>query len=339
MPSLVFEQSGSRHGGTVNGRVLIGRRLSHGVVIGDPTVSRLHAWIDNREGSYVITDAGSRSGTFVNGEAVVRSDLQDGDEIRIGPVKLAWRENDSLPDDIQVLDLSSPAKIESSKSGILFDCACGAPMWVGLEFAGKRGLCKYCGEPIKVPTITQPKKAKVEAKTPEPTTAVNGKKVRPAAPVLRSKCGACHSTIDHGEELTTCSECKTTFHTDCWQENYGCSTYGCSQVNALKPAEVVEAEAKVAQAIQPTSEPDAEMPWELIVLAASVISSLIGTLLYGTLPAAVIPVALIMMFRKKKPNRGILALAMLVSAAGIAIGLVVSNFWWLSSASVAPTGP
>ena len=81
------------------------------------------------------------------------------------------------------------------------------------------------------------------------------------------------------------------------------------------------------------------MPWEMIVLAASVIFSLIGTLLYGTLPAAVIPVALIMMFRKKKPHRGILALAMVVSAAGIAIGLVVSNFWWLSSVPVAPTGP
>src|SRR5271170_7997867 len=91
MPSLVFEYFGSRLGGTINGRVLIGRKLNHGIVITDPTVSRLHAWIDNKEGIFVLTDAGSRTGTFVNGEAIVRWELQNGDQIQIGPANLTYQ--------------------------------------------------------------------------------------------------------------------------------------------------------------------------------------------------------------------------------------------------------
>jgi hypothetical protein len=315
MPSLVFEQSGSRHGGTIRGRVLIGRRLSHGIVIGDPAVSRLHAWIDNPQGDYVLTDAGSRTGTFVNGEAIIRRYLEDGDEIRVGPLTLVWREDDAVPTDALALDLSSPGKIESSKAGILFDCTCGAPLWVGLEYAGKRGLCKYCGDPIRVPTPKKPKPA-------------NGKRLRPAAPPqLRAKCGVCHSGIDPSEQTTTCPDCHTTFHTDCWQENYGCSSYGCAQVNAMKPASVVEAEAKI-QAAAP-AEPPVRTPWELLLLAGSAVASLVGALLFG-LPAAIVATAsLVLLIRRKDARRGLLVAALLLSLIGVVIGLALSDFWWL----------
>lgn len=315
MPSLVFEQSGSRHGGTVRGRVLIGRRLTRGVVIADPAVSRLHAWIDNPQGDYILTDAGSRTGTFVNGEAIVRRYLEEGDEIRVGPLTLVWHEEDAVPIDALALDLASPGQIESSKAGILFDCTCGAPLWVGLEYAGKRGLCKYCGDPIRVPTPKKPKSA-------------NGKRLRPAAPPqLRAKCGICHSGIDSGEETTTCHDCHTTFHADCWHENYGCSSYGCAQVNALKPVSVTEAEQKAQAAV--AAEPPVRTPWELLLLAGSVIGSLIGALLFG-LPAAVVAVASIaMLIRRQDAKRGLLTAALLVSLIGVLIGLALSDFWWL----------
>src|ERR1700722_2656266 len=92
MPSLTFEHSGNRSGGIINGRILIGRKLTHGIVITDPAVSRLHAWIDNKEGIFVLTDAGSRTGTFVNGEAIVRWNLKNGEDIGIGPANLIYQE-------------------------------------------------------------------------------------------------------------------------------------------------------------------------------------------------------------------------------------------------------
>jgi pSer/pThr/pTyr-binding forkhead associated (FHA) protein len=318
MPALTFEYSGARYGGTIDGRVLIGRKLTQGVVLSDPSVSRLHAWIDNRQGSFVLTDAGSRTGTFVNGEAIVRWELQNGDEIRIGPANLIFIMDDTLPEEVQELNLSARSStVQSTKTGILFDCACGSPLWVGIELAGKRGLCKYCGEPVTVPTPPKPKIA---------TT----KKLRPAIPTKsRAKCGVCHSPVEDGEDITVCPDCLTNYHTDCWHENYGCSTYGCAQVNSLKPAAVLEEEAKAA-AVPVNIEPPTKTPWEVILLAASLIGSLIGTLSFG-IPAAIVTViSLVMLAKGKIGKQGVLAAAMVLSLVGIVVGLALSDFWWFA---------
>jgi hypothetical protein len=34
---------------------------------------------------------------------------------------------------------------------LLVKCACGAEAYVSAQFAGKRGKCKVCGEPVVVP--------------------------------------------------------------------------------------------------------------------------------------------------------------------------------------------
>jgi hypothetical protein len=319
MPALTYEYSGAQFGGTINGRVLIGRKLTHGVVIADPAVSRLHAWIDTDEGAFVLTDAGSRTGTFVNGEAIVRWELQPGDEIRIGPANLIFRAEDTLPEEVQELNLCSKSSVQASKSGILFDCACGAPLWVGLELAGKRGLCKYCGEPVTVPMPT-------EQKAP-----IAARKLRPAVPTKsRPKCGICHSSIEPGEETTGCPDCGTSYHTDCWHENYGCATYGCAQVNALKPANVAEEEAKAAAEAPVNGEPAHSTPWELILLALSLAGTLVGTLSFG-IPAAIVGIVTgVMLAKGKIRHHGIFAAAMVVSALGILVGLGVSDLIWFA---------
>jgi hypothetical protein len=316
MPSLTFEHSGNRSGGTINGRILIGRKLNHGIVITDPTVSRLHAWIDNKEGVFVLTDAGSRTGTFVNGEAIVRWELQNGDEIRIGPANLVYHEESELPDDAQALDWSSPtAIVQSFNSGILFDCKCGAPLWVKADFAGKKGLCKYCGEPVTVPHLPKPKPAV-------------GKRIRPAVPTIaRIKCGVCHSDIEPGEDASTCVDCHTQYHADCWMENYGCSTYGCAQVNALKPVEEAPAIEAPPAAIEPR-EPEPATPWELLLLAGSLIGSLIGSLMFGVPAIAVAVGASIVLVNGKDKKRGILTAAIFLSVVGAVVGMAISDFMY-----------
>jgi hypothetical protein len=66
---------------------LIGRLASCDLVLDQPAISRRHAAIYQRDGSWFIADAGSSTGTFVNlMPAVEPARLVDGDEIRLGEV-------------------------------------------------------------------------------------------------------------------------------------------------------------------------------------------------------------------------------------------------------------
>jgi ABC-type multidrug transport system ATPase subunit len=54
------------------------------VVLRDPLVSGQHARIERRQAEYVLSDLGSRTGTFLNGQAVLRTCLRPGDLLQIG---------------------------------------------------------------------------------------------------------------------------------------------------------------------------------------------------------------------------------------------------------------
>ena len=64
--------------------LLIGRDETCDLVIADRQVSRQHARIVLKGDGYILTDMGSKNGTFVNGREVgAPHTLQDGDEIQI----------------------------------------------------------------------------------------------------------------------------------------------------------------------------------------------------------------------------------------------------------------
>jgi len=67
---------------------VIGRSDYSSILIADPSVSRVHASITQRDGKTFIQDLGSRNHTFVNGEQVGEAPVQIdiGDTIRIGNV-------------------------------------------------------------------------------------------------------------------------------------------------------------------------------------------------------------------------------------------------------------
>ncbi len=63
----------------------IGRGRQAEVVLNDPNVSRQHAEIRPRGGSWVLTDLGSTNGSQLNGRQIEGSEvLRDGDEIELG---------------------------------------------------------------------------------------------------------------------------------------------------------------------------------------------------------------------------------------------------------------
>lgn len=78
----------------------LGRSKSCDIVLRDATVSRSHAVLMRRESGWIITDTGSRSGTFVNGTKIKEpTQVLPGDSIAVGSTALQFRRvNDSDPE-------------------------------------------------------------------------------------------------------------------------------------------------------------------------------------------------------------------------------------------------
>ncbi len=75
----------------------IGRDPECAVAIGDPLCSRVHATIVQERGSWLIRDAGSRNGTFVNDQKIDEAVLGDGHNIRIGSTEFEFHLTDQPP--------------------------------------------------------------------------------------------------------------------------------------------------------------------------------------------------------------------------------------------------
>lgn len=72
----------------------IGRHLDNQIVLDDIHVSRHHAQLRLRFGSYTLFDVQSRSGILVNDNRITEHQLQSGDVIQIGETRLVYIEDD-----------------------------------------------------------------------------------------------------------------------------------------------------------------------------------------------------------------------------------------------------
>jgi hypothetical protein len=383
MALLIVQLNGRRLAGTLSGRVLIGRRPESQVRLQDKVISRIHAWIaPDEHGGHYIADAGSRTGTFVNDELVLgRRSLNPGDQVRIGPISLQLAEDDAAPDAEPIdLSLRSPPP-PSPQEGIWLDCGCGAPLWVPWDFAGRSGQCRQCGQMIAVPRMTAVAATVSEAapfdlesrkgeetagalqtapsqSRPVPTVSNAFAPARDAEAAESAKasddpadptrlCGVCHAEISVFEEATRCRACDAVFHIECWEENRGCSVYGCSQVNALdrsgdarnSPDDTAFADPLDEEA-EPAENPvhDASgnypkeprpVPWPYALLAAGVAGAVLGSLTFGVTALASAVASLIYMVRAKpQRQRGVVVLSIVVSLTGLVAGVALSYYWW-----------
>ncbi len=72
--------------------ILIGRHASADIRLPDLSVSRYHAMLTvNASGIWTITDIGSKSGLFVNGNLVKKAVLRENDIIGLGNRRLVFR--------------------------------------------------------------------------------------------------------------------------------------------------------------------------------------------------------------------------------------------------------
>ena len=71
--------------------IIIGRHASADIRIPDMSVSRYHAVLTVTNGIWTITDIGSKSGIYVNGNLVKQIRLHENDVIKLGKRKLTIR--------------------------------------------------------------------------------------------------------------------------------------------------------------------------------------------------------------------------------------------------------
>ncbi|HEY0068998.1 MAG TPA: FHA domain-containing protein [Chloroflexia bacterium] len=77
-------------------KVTIGTASGNDIVVdagfnGSDTVSAVHAELRREGEGFVITDRGSETGVYVNGERVAEVALNDNDQVRIGDVQFVYR--------------------------------------------------------------------------------------------------------------------------------------------------------------------------------------------------------------------------------------------------------
>lgn len=82
---------------SVKEKIVLGRILSADVRIDDPRVSRIHALLEIRGETLLLTDLASTHGTFVNGVKIVESKIKIGDTIRLGVIDLRVEKGSGKP--------------------------------------------------------------------------------------------------------------------------------------------------------------------------------------------------------------------------------------------------
>jgi hypothetical protein len=139
-----------------------------------------------------------------------------------------------------------------------------------------------------------------------------------------TKCGICHTRFETEDARTSCPECGLAFHADCWTENWGCSAYGCSQVNALNPR--IEPELVATEIGTETRD---SFPWEFLLLAGNVFCLIFGVLAFGIPSICLALVTALVGWRHPIRRRGILAASGVVAVVGLVAGLQISWFVWM----------
>jgi len=68
----------------------VGRHIANSLPLPDPEISRRHAQIFPRDGSFIISDLSSRNGLYINGRKCKERHLKDGDEISVGSTLMLY---------------------------------------------------------------------------------------------------------------------------------------------------------------------------------------------------------------------------------------------------------
>lgn len=237
-------------------------------------------------------------------------------------------------------------------SAIPVRCACGKRYRVPAKLAGKEASCNACGARIKIPEAgaADPFSVDVFASSPFPTgpstASVKSKSTTSVAKAgaKPSICGVCQTAVKEGETCVTCASCNLVYHEECWNDNYGCATYGCAEVNALKPGPDVSIPThSLPQYVAPAPNPGAlghtktesENPLEglpvgYLLLGASVLAMLLSCVMCGVPSLIFLIGAIVHLAVRPGVDLGPTIGAAAVSGIGFLLGFLSSTFLFLA---------
>lgn len=300
----------------------IGRDARCGVQIEHPTVSRLHArlWRDGR--GWHFQDLGSQNGSRVNNAFTTTPvTLTHGAELHIGRVRAWFFGASGVP------DAWRPSVDEAEHAGRLMRCRCGHIGWVPDHTAGMMLTCARCGRDLAVRDRAQRSAPAASLAAPASVDA----------PRAVGECAACHSPIGNSDAITTCSECGAQMHADCWRENRGCATYGCTQVNALDTNESAPSNGEAEQTNSTPAVDEIESSGAILQpsrgiplhAAQTLLVALLGLPTFG-IPAIAYGVYRALVGSGEPDERRVKRIGYAVASflAGAA-GFVASAYWWL----------
>jgi PHD zinc finger-containing protein len=152
-------------------------------------------------------------------------------------------------------------------------------------------------------------------------------------------CSICQTEIGHDDSLTFCPGCQLPFHEGCWNENRGCSAYGCAHVNVLRLGAEIRIDALPTVAAHPgdfanrrfdMELPELPFPWEFLLLVGTVLAAFTSLVLYG-IPSLLSGAATVFgfwMIHLKKSSVLVLVLSLLFSWVGFVLGVISSTLIW-----------
>lgn len=99
MAEIIFKENNAERRVPIDKDVvIIGRSKDCDLSVSSEAISRKHARVEKREGSYFIEDLGSRNGIYVNNEKTMGSKLKDGDFVKLGLFEFTFRDQAELKD-------------------------------------------------------------------------------------------------------------------------------------------------------------------------------------------------------------------------------------------------
>lgn len=287
-------------------KLTIGRDRGNRLVLPLDGVYPLHATIEAQDSTFVIQDCTGQRLVQVNGQPLPAAmPLKVGDVIVIATAKLTFthdtpsvsREENPLKS--AALQAAESAQQSSSdlrfppggngaaKSEATVDvtCTCGAKYVVRQVLIGRKGKCNRCGRQFSIgPTYQEPVLVSISAADLPPVRTDPVDRKAPTAESPLGICSICQTEVAPHEQAHRCSKCELPYHRECWQENLGCATYGCANVNALKQGPEISITAHSlhrpprSSTPQPPAPPPPkeEIPWGYLVWAICLLSFLAG---------------------------------------------------------------
>jgi pimeloyl-ACP methyl ester carboxylesterase len=113
-------------------RMTVGRDVNCDIHIPDESVSRHHASIERHGEDYVIREAHSRNGLWLNQQRIEKRTLRDGDVISLGRAKLMFK-GGFAADDLTLIGRPRAAGVPARRPVVFVPGLGGSELWLGSE--------------------------------------------------------------------------------------------------------------------------------------------------------------------------------------------------------------